>query len=47
MVEQNGNRYIKNYNILAETILVTRTQRIHIPFNETVSYFCHLSEVNC
>ncbi len=29
---------------LAETILVTRTQRIHIPFNEKVSYFCHLSK---
>jgi len=27
---------------LAETIIVKRTQRIHIPYNEKVSYFCHL-----
>lgn len=29
---------------VAETIIVTRTQRIHIPYNESVSYFCHLSK---
>ncbi len=29
---------------VAETISVKRTQRIHIPYNEMVSYFCHLSK---
>ena len=29
---------------VAETITVTRTQRIHIPYNEMISYFCHLSK---
>jgi putative transposase len=29
---------------VAETITVTRTQRIHILYNEMVSYFCHLSK---
>ncbi len=29
---------------LAETIIVKRTQRIHIPYNELISYFCHLSK---
>ena len=29
---------------VAETIIVTRTQRIHTPYNEKVSYFCHLSK---
>ena len=29
---------------IAETITVKRTERIHIPYNETISYFCHLSK---
>jgi putative transposase len=29
---------------VAETIIVKRTQRIHIPYDEDVSYFCHLSK---
>ena len=29
---------------VAETITIKRTQRIHIPYNEMVSYFCHLSK---
>lgn len=29
---------------VAETIKVKRTQRTHIPYNETISYFCHLSK---
>ncbi len=29
---------------VAETISVKRTQRIHIPYDEDVSYFCHLSK---
>jgi putative transposase len=29
---------------VAETISVKRTQRIHIPYIEDVSYFCHLSK---
>lgn len=29
---------------VAETIRVKRTGRIHIPYNEDVSYFCHLSK---
>ncbi len=29
---------------VAETILLKRTQRIHIPCDESISYFCHLSK---
>ncbi len=29
---------------VAETIIVKRTQRVHIPYNKTISYFCHLSK---
>ena len=29
---------------IADTFRVKRTQRIHIPYNETISYFCHLSK---
>ncbi len=29
---------------VAETITVKRTQRIHIPYDEDISYFCHLSK---
>ncbi len=29
---------------VAETISVKRTQRIHIPYNEPISYSCHLSK---
>ncbi len=29
---------------VAETIIVKRTQRIHIPYNEHISYFCHISK---
>ena len=29
---------------VAETITVTRTQRIHISYNKMLSYFCHLSK---
>lgn len=29
---------------VAETINVKRTGRIHIPYNELISYFCHLSK---
>ena len=29
---------------VAETIIFKRTGRIHIPYNGTVSYFCHLSK---
>ncbi len=29
---------------VAETIIVKRTQRIHTPFNEKISYFCHLAK---
>ncbi len=29
---------------VAEIFTVKRTQRIHIPYNESISYFCHLSK---
>ncbi len=29
---------------VAETIIVKRTQRIHIPYDENISYFCHIKE---
>jgi len=29
---------------VAETIIVKRTQRIHIPYDESISYFCHISK---
>lgn len=29
---------------VAETIIVTRTQRIHIPYDGSISYLCHLSK---
>lgn len=29
---------------VAKTIKVKRTGRIHIPYNETIAYFCHLSK---
>ena len=29
---------------IAETLTITRTQRIHHPYNESISYLCHLSK---
>jgi putative transposase len=29
---------------VAETITVKRTQRIHLQYNETISYYCHISK---
>ena len=29
---------------VAETIIVKRTQRVHISYDDVISYFCHLSK---
>lgn len=36
--------YLIKPDDVADTIIVKRTGRIHVPYNETISYFCHLSK---